>query len=36
VNQAFHIDDAIFWDFAKLNVDSPLQQSLPDYRLMGE
>jgi len=34
-NQAFHIDDAIFWDFAKLNLESPLQQDLPEYRLMG-
>ncbi len=34
-SQAFHIDDAIFWDFAKLNLKSPLQQDLPEYRLMG-
>ncbi len=33
--QAFHIDDAIFWDFAKLNLDSPLRQDIPDYHLMG-
>ncbi len=34
-SQAFHIDDAIFWDFAKLNLNAPLQQDLPEYRLMG-
>ena len=33
--QALHVDDAIFWDFAKLNLESPLQQDLPEYRLMG-
>ncbi|MHB9111233.1 MAG: glycosyltransferase family 39 protein [Thermoleophilia bacterium] len=33
--QAFHIDDAIFWDFARHNLDAPFQQHLPDYRLMG-
>lgn len=33
--QAFHIDDAIFWDFARHNLESPFQQDLPDYRLMG-
>ncbi|MBI5869576.1 MAG: glycosyltransferase family 39 protein [Actinobacteria bacterium] len=33
--QAFHIDDAIFWDFAKYNQEVPFQQHLPDYQLMG-
>lgn len=33
--QAFHIDDAIFWDFARQNLDTPFQQHLPDYKLMG-
>ncbi|MFA6000835.1 MAG: glycosyltransferase family 39 protein [Thermoleophilia bacterium] len=34
--QALHIDDAIFWDFARTNLESPLQQHMDDYRLMGE
>ena len=33
--QAFHIDDAIFWDFARADMDSPFQQYLPDYKLIG-
>ncbi|MDO8736254.1 MAG: glycosyltransferase family 39 protein [Thermoleophilia bacterium] len=33
--QAFHIDDAIFWDFARHSQESPWQQHLADYRLMG-
>lgn len=34
--QALHIDDAIFWDFARANLESPLSIDLTDYRLMGE
>ena len=34
--QALHIDDAIFWDFARANLESPLSIDLPDYRLMGD
>lgn len=33
--QALHIDDAIFWDFAKSAQDTRLQLHLSDYRLMG-
>lgn len=33
--QAFHIDDAIFWDFARHSLDVPFQQHIPDYKLMG-
>ncbi|MHB1002466.1 MAG: glycosyltransferase family 39 protein [Thermoleophilia bacterium] len=36
INQAFHIDDAIFWDFARYNLESPFSLHLPDYRMMGE
>lgn len=35
-NQAFHIDDAIFWDFARTNLESPLQQHINNYNLVGE
>lgn len=31
-----HIDDAIFWDFARINESAPFQLHIPDYRLMGE
>jgi len=31
-----HIDDAIFWDFARVNESAPFQLHIPDYRLMGE
>ena len=34
--QALHIDDAIFWDFARTNLQSPLQQHMNDYQLLGE
>src|SRR5665811_431509 len=33
--QAFHIDDAIFWDFARQTLETPFQQHLHDYQLMG-
>lgn len=33
--QAIHIDDAIFWDFAQANLESPFQLHVPDYKLMG-
>ncbi|MFA5802802.1 MAG: glycosyltransferase family 39 protein [Thermoleophilia bacterium] len=35
-NQALHIDDAIFWDFAKTNLESPFQQHINNYNLVGE
>lgn len=31
-----HVDDAIFWDFARINESAPFQLHIPDYRLMGE
>lgn len=34
--QALHVDDALFWDFAKNNLDHPFQQHLANYHLMGE
>lgn len=34
--QAIHIDDAIFWDFARGNLEKPLQGHISDYRLMGQ
>lgn len=34
--QPIHIDDAIFWDFARNNLEHPLQQHLENYRLMGQ
>lgn len=34
--QALHIDDAIFWDFARTNLEAPLQQHMDNYHLMGE
>lgn len=34
--QALHIDDAIFWDFARTNLEHPFQQHIQDYRLMGQ
>lgn len=36
INQALHIDDAIFWDFARRNLESPFSQHVPEYRMMGE
>ncbi len=36
LGQAFHIDDAIFWDFAKNNLRHPFSLHLDDYHLMGE
>jgi hypothetical protein len=34
-NQAFHMDDGTFWDFAKVNLEHPFQQHIPDYHLLG-
>lgn len=31
-----HIDDAIFWDFARVNESALFQLHIPDYKLMGE
>jgi len=36
INQALHIDDAIFWDFARARHESPLSQHLSGYKLMGK
>ena len=36
LGQAFHVDDAIFWDFARNNLSHPLEQHLPNYFLMGK
>lgn len=36
IGQPLHIDDAIFWDFAQMNVSHPLQQHIDDYNLMGQ
>lgn len=36
VNQAFHIDDDIFWNFARERLESPLSQDLPEFQLTGK
>ena len=36
LGQALHVDDALFWDFARNNLVHPLQQHLAGYHLMGE
>ena len=35
-NQAFHIDDAVFLDFAEKNLEQPFSQHVNDYHMMGE
>ncbi len=35
IGQALHLDDAIFWDFARNNLSHPFQQHIPNYFLMG-
>ncbi|GBE57167.1 hypothetical protein BMS3Abin01_00076 [bacterium BMS3Abin01] len=35
-NQAFHIDDAVFLDFAEKNLEQPFSQHVDDYHMMGE
>ncbi len=35
LGQAFHLDDAIFWDFARNNLSHPFQQHISNYFLMG-
>lgn len=34
--QPFHIDDAIYWDFARTDLAQPFQLHIPDYHLMGQ
>lgn len=34
--QPLHIDDAIYWDFARTDLAHPFQLHIPDYRLMGQ
>ncbi|MHB1391219.1 MAG: glycosyltransferase family 39 protein [Thermoleophilia bacterium] len=34
--QPFHIDDAIYWDFARTDLAHPFQLHIPDYQLMGQ
>jgi len=36
IGQALHLDDFLFWDFARNNLDHPLQQHLSDFHLMGQ
>ncbi|MBE0429577.1 MAG: glycosyltransferase family 39 protein [Thermoleophilia bacterium] len=36
LGQPLHVDDAIFWDFAKNSLENPAQLHLSDYYLKGE
>ena len=36
IGQALHLDDFLFWDFARNNLDHPLQQHLSGFHLMGQ